>query len=106
MDKGKVKIEVFVPLGSCVCNFAPFMEKIGRVTSRFKDVTEVQMKSSKSPEASKYGVQEMGVVIDGKVKLPASFDEKELEDAILKRGYMVNSKFPNSRLNSEKASKT
>lgn len=101
-----MKIEVFVPLGSCVCNFAPFMEKIGRVTSRFKDVTEVQMKSSKSPEASKYGVQEMGVVIDGKVKLPASFDEKELEDAILKRGYMVNSKFPNSRLNSEKASKT
>ena len=77
-----MKIEVFVPLGSCVCNFAPFMEKIGRVTSKFKDVTEIQMKSNKSPEASKYGVQEMGIVINGKTKLPASFEEKELQDAI------------------------
>jgi len=80
--RNKVKIEVFVPLGSCVCNFAPFMEKIGRVTSKFKDVTEIQMKSNKSPEASKYGVQEMGIVINGKTKLPASFEEKELQDAI------------------------
>ena len=82
MKKGKVKIEVFVPFGSCVCNFAPFMEKIGRVTSRFKDTAEVQMKSNKSSEASKYGVQEMGVVINGKIKLSASFEEKELQDVI------------------------
>jgi hypothetical protein len=58
------------------------MEKIGRVTSRFKDVTEVQMKSNKSSEASKYGVQEMGIVINGKITLFESFEEKELEDAI------------------------
>jgi hypothetical protein len=82
LKKDKVKIEVFVPLGSCVCNFAPFMEKIGRVTSKFRDVTEVQMKSNKSPEASKYGVQDMGLVVNGRTKLSASFEEKELEDAI------------------------
>ncbi len=82
MKKGKVKIEVFVPLGSCVCNFAPFMERVGRVTHKFKDITDVQMKSNKSPEASKYGVQETGIVINGKVKLSASFEEKELEEAI------------------------
>ena len=82
MRKGKVKIEVFVPLGSCVCNFAPFMEKIGRVTSRFRDVTQVQMKSNKSSEAFMYGVQDMGIVINGKIKLSASFEERELEDAI------------------------
>ena len=81
--KTKVKIEVFVPLGSCVCNFAPFMEKIGRVTSRFKDVTEVQMKSNKSSEASRYGVQDMGIVVNGRTKLPADFDEKELRNAIV-----------------------
>jgi len=82
LKKGKVKIEVFVPLGSCVCDFAPFMERIGRVTSKYKDTTEVQMKSNKSPEASKYGVQDMGIVINGRTKLSASFEEKELEDAI------------------------
>jgi hypothetical protein len=82
IKKAKVKIEVFVPLGSCVCNFAPFMEKIGRVTSRFKDVTEVQMKSNKSSEASRYGFQNMGIVINGKIKLSQNFEEKELQDAI------------------------
>jgi hypothetical protein len=82
LKKSRVKIEVFVPLGSCVCNFAPFMEKIGRVTSKFKDTTQVQMKSNKSPEAVSYGFQDMGLVVNGRIKLSASFEEKELEDAI------------------------
>lgn len=80
-----MKIEVFVPLGSCVCNYAPLMEKVGRVTSKFKDLIEVQIKSTKSSEASRYGVQEICVVIDKSIKLSASSDEKELEDAILRR---------------------
>ena len=74
-----------MPLGSCVCNFVPLMEKVGRATSNFKDSVEVQMKSTKSPEASKHGVQDMCVVVDGVVKLSSNFDEKELEDAILRR---------------------
>ena len=83
--KDKVKIEVFVPFGSCVCDFAPFMEKIGNVTSKFKGFIEVQMKSLKSPEASKYGVQGLCVIVDGTVRLSMDFDEKELEEVILKR---------------------
>ena len=61
------------------------MEKVGRVTAKFKDSVEVKTKSTKSPEASKYGVQDMCVIVDGTGKLSSSFDEKELEDAILKR---------------------
>jgi len=83
MKREKVKVEVFVPLGSCVCNFAPLIEKVGHVTSKFKDLVEVQTKSMKSPEASKYGVQDMCVVVNGETKLHSDFDEKELEDAIL-----------------------
>lgn len=82
MKRNKVKVEVFVPLGSCVCNFAPLIEKVGHVTSKFKDLVEVQTKSTKSPEASKYGVQDICLVVGGKMKLPSDFDEKELEDAI------------------------
>ena len=81
----KVKIEVFVPFASCVCNYAPFMEKVGRVTSKFKDLVEVQMKSTNSSEASKYGIQDMQVIVNGSIKLHAGFDEKELEDAILEK---------------------
>ena len=84
MKNNKIKVEVFVPLGSCVCNFAPLMEKVVHVTSKFKDSVEVQTKSIKSSEASKYGVQDTCVVINGKVKIPSDFDEKDLEDAILR----------------------
>jgi len=77
-----VKIEIFVPLGSCICNFAPLMEKVGRVTSKFKDLVEVQTKSTNSTEAYKYGVEDMCIIVNGKIKLPASFDEKELENVI------------------------
>lgn len=84
MKRNKVKVEVFVPLGSCVCNFAPLMEKVGHVTSKFKDIVEVQTKSTKSSEASRYGVQDMCVVVNGETKLQSDFDENELEDAIMR----------------------
>jgi len=59
------------------------MEKVGHVSSKFKNSVEVQIKSTKSPEASKYGIQDTCVVVNGKLKLSTDFDEKELEDAIL-----------------------
>jgi len=90
VKNARVKIEVFVPVGSCVCNYAPFMEKIGRITSRFKDAVEVQIKSNKSSEASEYGVQHMGVVVNGKIKLPADFEEQELQDAIIQEKQVNN----------------
>ena len=73
-----------MPIASCVCNYASFIEKVGRVTSKFKDLVEVQMKSTKSSEASRYGIQDMCVMVSGEVKLSAGFNEKELEDAILR----------------------
>jgi len=90
VKNARVKIEVFVPVGSCICNYAPFMEKIGRITSRFKDAVEVQIKSNKSSEASEYGVQDMGVVVNGKIKLPADFEEQELQDAIIQEKQVNN----------------
>ena len=84
MKNNKIKVEVFVSLGSCVCNFAPLMEKVVHVTLKFKDSVEVQTKSIKSSEASKYGVQDTCVVVNGKIKIPSDFDEKDLEDAILR----------------------
>lgn len=91
MKRNNVKVEVFVPLGLCVCDFAPFMEKVGRVTSKFKDRVEVQTKSTKSSEASKYEVQNMCVIVDGKIILPIDFDEEELEKAISKSGQKMSS---------------
>ena len=84
MRRKKVKVEIFVPLGSCICNFAPLMEKVAQTTSKYKDSIDVQVKSTKSSEASEHEAQDMSVVVNGKHKLSPDFDEKELENAILK----------------------
>ena len=43
------------------------------------------MRSTASKEARKYAVQGSCVIVDGVVRLPADFDGKELEEAIIKR---------------------
>jgi hypothetical protein len=63
---------------------APLIEKVLQVTLKFKDSVEVQTKSIKSSEASKYGVRDTCVVVNGKIKMSSDFNEKELEDAILR----------------------
>ena len=83
MKRNKVKVEIFVPVGSCVCSFAALIDKVGQVTSNFKDMVEVQTKSTKSKEAAQYGVQDVCVVVGNKKFLP-NFDEKEFEEAIKK----------------------
>ena len=85
MKKSKLKIEVFLPLGSCACSFASLMEKVGSVTSNFKDTVEVQMRSTASKEAREYAVQGSCVIVDGAVRLSADFDENQLEEAIIQR---------------------
>ncbi|MCW3994536.1 MAG: hypothetical protein NWE98_00095 [Candidatus Bathyarchaeota archaeon] len=80
-----MKVEVFVPFGSCACSFASLMEKVGRVTSSFKDTVEVQMRSTASKEAGAYAVEGTCVIVDGNIKLQADFDEKKLEEAIKQR---------------------
>ena len=74
--RDKLKIEVFVPLGSCICDFAPFIEKVMNVTSKFKDLVNLEMKAADLPEASKYGVKGLSVVVDGSVRLSADFNEE------------------------------
>jgi hypothetical protein len=83
-EQKKVKVEIFVPFGSCVCSYAPLMEKVGQVTLKFKDLVEVQTKSTKSQKAFQYGVQDVCVVVGDK-KFSPDFDENELEEVIKKR---------------------
>ncbi len=85
MKKNKLKVEAFLPLSSCACTYAPLMKKVGRVTAKFKDSVEFKIKSTTSKEAREYGIQGSCVVVDRVVKLSADFDEKELEEAIIKR---------------------
>jgi len=85
LKKSKLKVEAFFPFSSCTCTYAPLIERIGRVTAKFKDSVDVQMKSTTSKEAREYGIQDSCIIVDGVIKLSAGFDEKELEEAIIKR---------------------
>jgi len=85
IKKGRIKVEVFVPLGSCACSFAAFMEKVGRVASKYKNSIDFQAKPIGSFEASKRGIEEMCVVVEETITLSANFDEKDLEKAIISR---------------------
>lgn len=85
MKKNKLKVEVFFPFRSCTCTYAPLMEKIGRVTAKFKDTVELQMKSTTSKEAREYGINGSCIVVDGEIRLSVDVDERELEETIIKR---------------------
>jgi hypothetical protein len=61
------------------------MEKVGKVTSNFKDTVEVLMRSTASKEAHTYAIKDSCVIVDGEVRLSADFAEKQLEDAIIQQ---------------------
>lgn len=83
--KSKVKLEIFMTMDKCVCNAAPFMERIGRITSRFKDAVQVQVKSIQSEEATKRGIKHQCAILDGQIMFSEDFSEKEFEAELLRR---------------------
>ena len=83
MKKNKLKVEIYLPFGSCVCSFEKFIEKVMRVSSKFKDLIDVQTKSTKSKGATQLGVQGVCVIVGDKKFFP-NFNEKELEKTIKK----------------------
>ena len=85
MKKSKLKVEVFFPFGACACSYAPLMEKVGRITSNHKDTVEVKMRSTASKEALEYAVQDLCVIVDDTIRLSADFDEKQLQEAIVRK---------------------
>jgi hypothetical protein len=85
LKKNKVKIEIFFPFGSCACSSAPLLEKVGRVALNFKDAVDFEMKSTGSKEALQYAIKNSGEIVNGIEKLAQVFDEKQLEEAIIKR---------------------
>ncbi len=59
------------------------MDKVGKVTSPFKDQIEVKMRSTSSKEARQYSVDASCVIVGGSVRLTVDFEEKQLEQVII-----------------------
>ena len=84
MKKNKLKVEIFFPFGSCACSSAPLLEKVGRVVSNFKSLVDFEIRSTASKEARQYGIKNSCVMVNCVKRLTPDFEEKELEEAIVK----------------------
>lgn len=78
----KVKVDIFIPVGACACQFARFMDKVFDVLVKYRDQVEFEIKSSFSDEAKKYKIGSKGVVINGTEVFPEHFKPNKLEEAI------------------------
>ena len=85
MNKDKIAVEIFFPFGACACSYATLMEKVGNVTTKYKDKVDVKMNSTKSKEAKEYAVITSCVIVDHQIRLNPDFEEKQLEIAITTR---------------------
>ncbi len=78
----KVKVDIFIPVGACACQFARFMDKVFNVLMKYRDQVEFEIKSSSSDEAKKYKIGSKGVVVNGMEVFPEYFKPNKLEEAI------------------------
>lgn len=78
----KVKVDIFIPVGACACQFSRFMDKVFNVLMKYRDQVEFEIKSSFSEEAKNYKIGSKGVVVNGREVFPEHFRPDKLERAI------------------------
>jgi hypothetical protein len=77
-----IKIMIFYPSSTCVCSSQFVLEKVVKVSARFKGLVDYDIRSTDSEEAKIFSVKDPCVLVNGSVKLVLNFDEEALVDAI------------------------
>ena len=68
-EKGKKpKVTAFIPLGQCTCMYSHYMDRVTEIILPYRSVIEFEVKGTDSPEADKYDLLQMAVVIEGHPK--------------------------------------
>ncbi len=78
----KVKVDIFIPMGSCACQFSAFMDRVFAVLTKYRDQVEFDVKPSFSDEARKFKIGSKGLVVNGSEVFPEFFNPESLEKAI------------------------
>ncbi|MHA1364119.1 MAG: hypothetical protein ACTSP1_16540 [Candidatus Freyarchaeota archaeon] len=78
----KVKVDIFIPIGACACQFSSFMDKVFSVLVKYRKQVDFDVKSSFSEEARKYKIGSKGLVVNGTEIFPEHFNSSKLEAAI------------------------
>ncbi len=81
----KIRVKIFLPIRSCACSYADFIDKVDRVLKKYKEHLYVQSISSYAPEAAQYDLTySKGLVINETKILGPLTTEAQMENAILK----------------------
>ncbi|MEJ2277672.1 MAG: hypothetical protein P8Y70_07980 [Candidatus Lokiarchaeota archaeon] len=65
-ENNKLKVDIFVPLDACACNWEQFMNLVFKVLVEYRDTIDYKTKNLNSKEARKLNLNGNSVVIDGK----------------------------------------
>lgn len=83
----KLKMEIFVPLNVCACQWETFMNLVFRVITKYNKYVEFETKNLNSEEARKLNLHGNSVVVDGdKIFTTAFMLEKKLPELLKEKG--------------------
>ena len=88
-DPNKLKVDIFVPLNACACEWSQFINRVFEVLMPHIKYIDYDTKSLHSVEARKLNLRGNSVVVDGEKKFTTSFALKRDLPRILKEKGLV-----------------
>ncbi len=86
-NNGKLKVDIYVPLDACACEWDKFMNRIFKELTPYIKLIDHNTKNLNSDEARRLNIRSNCVVIDGEQKIPSSFLlKKELPKLLKAKG--------------------
>ncbi len=91
-ENGKLKVDIYVPLQVCSCQWENFMNRVFEVLTPYIDYIEHETKSLHSDEAAEMNLFHKCVMIDGEKITSVYALEKKLPKLLKKKGLNENAK--------------
>lgn len=86
----KLKVEIYVPLGTCACNWDQFMNKTFEVLTPYIKYIDHSTKDYQSEEAHKQGIYGNCILIEGKYRFTSShLLKKRLPELLKEKGLLL-----------------
>ena len=87
--ENKLKVEIYVPLNVCACQWEQFMNLVFQVITPYNNYISFDTKNLDSEEARRLNLHGNSIVIDGKEIVKTSFALKKKLPEILKTKRLI-----------------
>lgn len=85
----KLKVDIYVPLNVCACQWEKFMELVFTVLTEYRDYVNFETKNLESEEARKLDLHGNSVVVDGQKIFTTSYMlKKQLPEILKEKGIL------------------